>query len=124
MTAREPAEVSARFERCFAERDLEGLMALYEDDAVFPTPRGTSTGHDEIRATLAAYLDSGATLVFGESLVFPAGDLALIHTPWTMRMPDGSSPEGATAEVVRRQADGSWKYVIDNPDGTALLHHD
>jgi hypothetical protein len=62
--------------------------------------------------------------VCGESLVFPAGYLALIHTPWTMRMPDGSSPEGATAEVVRRQPGGSWKFVIDNSDGTALLDHE
>ncbi len=107
-----------------AAPDLDGLVALYEDDAVFPTPRGISNGHEEIRATLKAYLDSGAKLVFGESLVFPTGDLALIHTPWTMRMPDGSSSAGATAEVVRRQPEGSWKFVIDNPDGTALLHHE
>lgn len=78
-----------------------------------------------LRTPLAlSRLGTGAKLVFGESLVFPAGDLALIHTPWTMQLPDGSSPEGATAEVVRRQPDGSWKYVIDNPDGTALLHHE
>jgi ketosteroid isomerase-like protein len=124
MSAREPAEASMLFERYFADGDLEGLMSLYEEDAVFPTPHGTSTGHGEIRATLKAYLDSGAKLVFGESLVFAAGDLALIHTPWTMRMPDGSTPEGATAEVVRRQSDGRWKFIIDNPDGTALLSHD
>ena len=124
MSAREPAEASKLFERYFAAGDMDGLMSLYEEHAVFPTPHGTSTGHDEIRATLKAYLDSGAKLVFGESLVFSAGDLALIHTPWTMRMPDGSTPEGATAEVVRRQSDGSWKYIIDNPDGTALLHHE
>ena len=31
---------------------LGGLMSLYEEDAVFPTPHGTSTGLDEIRATL------------------------------------------------------------------------
>ena len=37
-----------------------------------------------------------------------------------MQMPDGSSPEGATAEVVCRQRDGSWKHVIDNPDGALL----
>jgi ketosteroid isomerase-like protein len=123
MSAREPADASTLFERHFAANDLEGLMSLYEEGAVFPTPRGISTGHDEIRATLKAYLDSGAKLVFGESLVFAAGDLALIHTPWTMQMPDGSTPAGATAEVVRRQSDGSWKYIIDNPDGTALLDH-
>ena len=99
-------------------------MSLYEKNAVFPTTHGISTGHDEIRATLKAYLDSGAKLEFGKSLVFPAGDLALIHTPWTMTMPDGSTPDGATAEVVRRQSDGSWKYIIDNPDGAALLKHE
>ena len=123
MSAREPAEASTLFERYFADGDLEGLMSLYEADAVFPTAHGTSTGHDEIRATLKAYLDSGAKLTFGTSLVFPAGDLALIHTPWTMQMPDGSTPSGATAEVLRRQLDGSWRYIIDNPDGTALLDH-
>ena len=124
MSAREPAEASTLFERYFAEGDLDGLMSLYEEGAVFPTTHGTSTGHDEIRATLKAYLDSGAKLMFGASLVFLAGELALIHTPWTMQMPDGSSPTGATAEVVRRQPDGSWKYVFDNPDGTALLSHE
>ena len=34
------------------------------------------------------------------------------------------TPAQSTAEVVRRQSDGSWKFVIDNPDGTALLHHE
>jgi ketosteroid isomerase-like protein len=123
MKALEPAQASILFERCFADGDLEGLMSLYEEGAVFPTPHGTSTGTDAIRATLQAYLDSGAKLTFGTSLVFAVGDLALMHTPWTMQMPDGSTPGGATAEVVRKQPDGSWKYVIDNPDGTALLAH-
>jgi ketosteroid isomerase-like protein len=112
------------FERCFADGDLDGMMSLYEEGAVFPTPHGASRGHEQIRATLKAYLDSGAKLVFGQSLVFVAGDLALMRTPWTMTMPDGASPAGATAEVVRRQVDGSWKYVIDNPDGSALLSHE
>jgi ketosteroid isomerase-like protein len=123
LNAHEPGEVSTLFERYFAEGDLDGLMSLYENGAVFPTANATATGRDEIRQTLKAYLDSGAKLVFGEPLVFPAGELALVHTPWTMHMQSGSRSEGATAEVLRRQADGSWKFVIDSPDGTALLEH-
>ena len=118
-----PRELSKLFEQYFAEGDLDRLMTLYEDDAMFPTTRSTASGLDEIRAVLKGYLDSGAKLVFGESLVFQVDDLALTHTPWTMEMTDGSKAEGATAEVVRRQADGTWKYIIDNPDGTALLKH-
>ena len=98
-------------------------MALYEDDALFPTPHGTSTGQAEIRATLKAYLDSGAQLAFGESLVFLAGarlDAYALDDADAGRF----EPEGCNRQVVRRQTDGSWKYVIDNPDGSALLGHD
>ena len=31
------------------------------------------------------------------------------------------SGPAATAEVVRRQDDGTWKYVIDNPDAAGVL---
>jgi len=34
------------------------------------------------------------------------------------------APSRATAALVRRQSDGSWKYIIDNPDATALLKHE
>jgi len=118
-----PRELSKLFEQYFAEGDLDQLMTLYEDDAILPTARSTASGGDEIRAVLKGYIDSGAKLVFGDSLVFQVDDLALTHTPWTMEMADGSKVEGATAEVARRQPDGYWKYIIDNPDGTALLKH-
>jgi ketosteroid isomerase-like protein len=38
---------------------------------------------------------------------------------------DGTAPDGETvwleaknADVLRRQADGTWRFVIDNPWGT------
>jgi hypothetical protein len=41
-----------------------------------------------------------------------------------MDFPDGREAEGTTAEVLRRQSDGSWKFIIGNPDGPALIAHD
>jgi ketosteroid isomerase-like protein len=49
------------------------------------------------------------------------GDLALTHTHWRVAVPDGEPMEGMTAEIVRRQPDGTWKYAVDNPWGTAVL---
>jgi hypothetical protein len=38
----------------------------------------------------------------------------LLSNSWTFEV-EGTSFSGVTAEVARRQADGSWLYLIDNP---------
>jgi ketosteroid isomerase-like protein len=52
---------------------------------------------------------------------FNAGDLAYLSNAWSL---NGTGPDGnpvalgaTTAEVARRQADGTWRYVIDNAWG-------
>ena len=37
---------------------------------------------------------------------------------WTARIGDDKM-SAVTAEVARRQPDGTWRYLIDNPDGAA-----
>lgn len=122
--ASSPSEASKLFEQRFADGDLDGLMDLYEDDAVFTNAQGAHAGPGAIREVLAGYLSTGASIVMNDSVSFEAGELALVHWAWTMNFPDGRVAEGATAEVLRRQSDGSWKFIIDNPDGPALMGHD
>jgi ketosteroid isomerase-like protein len=124
MGADQPGEASKLFEARFGAGDLDGLMELYEDQAVFTNARGAHVGPEAIREVLAGYISTGASITMNESVAFQAGDLALVHWSWTMDFPDGRQAEGATAEVLRRQPDGSWKFLIDNPDGPALIGHD
>ena len=98
-------------------------MDLYEHDAVFTNKRGAHVGSMAIRNVLQGYLDTGASIGMNDSVVSEAGDLALVHWSWTMLFPDGRTAEGPTAEVLRKQDDGSWEFIIDNPEGPALLHH-
>lgn len=119
-----PEQASKSFEVLFGAGDLEGLMELYEADAVFTNARGAFVGPNAIREVLQGYLDTGATITMNDSVVFESGELALVHWSWTMNFTDGRVATGATAEVLRRQGDGSWKFVIDNPDGAALISHD
>jgi ketosteroid isomerase-like protein len=54
--------------------------------------------------------------------VLQAGDVALVVSDWTFsgKGPDGIlSVSGTSTDVMRRQADGTWRYLIDNPDGVA-----
>ena len=55
-------------------------------------------------------------------LVLRVGDLAYLSSRWSLSgatMPDGTPADlgATTAEVARRQPDGSWLYVIDNAWG-------
>ncbi|HEX6247440.1 MAG TPA: hypothetical protein VFZ64_06165 [Nocardioidaceae bacterium] len=43
------------------------------------------------------------------------GDLALLSNIWTFELGGAEAATAITSEVARRQADDSWRYVIDNP---------
>ena len=73
----------------------------------FPAGR-LATGHAEIRAVYAELLAGRPSFSSaGQPPALRNGDLALTST----RLPGG----GATAEVARRQPDGSWRWVLDHP---------
>lgn len=62
------------------------------------------------------------TLDLKVTSVLEAGSLALVIGVWTFA---GTGPDGTpvklashSADVLRRQTDGSWRFVIDNPWGT------
>jgi ketosteroid isomerase-like protein len=90
--------------------DVDGLAALYEAGAVMSLQDGAvATGVDEIRKTYAALTQSGATFERGRQLrTLRTDDLALT----SVQLQDGT----ITVEVARRQADGSWLWVLDRPN--------
>ncbi|MCZ7417231.1 MULTISPECIES: YybH family protein [unclassified Streptomyces] len=118
MTGYETYEKAMRPEditRLFVERsnagDAAGVAALYAADAVMAYPAGqTTVGREAIRALWARVLASGPRFEAEEPLpTLVSGDLALTSTPPR----DGA---GARAQVVRRQPDGSWLRVLDQPE--------
>jgi uncharacterized protein (TIGR02246 family) len=124
MSATEPAQVIEQFVKFFNSGDLDGLMDnLYEDDVVFvPAPGADiAQGKPAVRENLAGFLDLKGTMTILSGTAFQNGDLALTHAHWKLEVPGQDAIEATTAEVVRRQSDGSWKYVVDNPWGGAIL---
>ncbi len=115
MTAREKAMTPEDLTRLFVERsnagDADGVAALYEEHAVVAYPPGSQTaGREAIRVLWAAVLASGPHFEPESPLpTLISGELALTSTPPR----DGA---GARAQVVRRQPDGSWLRVLDQPE--------
>jgi uncharacterized protein (TIGR02246 family) len=101
--------------RLFVERanagDAEGVAELYEEQAVMAYPPGSQTvGRDAIRGLWAKVLTNSPH--FEQEPPLPtliSGDIALTSTA----PKDGA---GARAQVARRQPDGTWLRLLDQPE--------
>ena len=98
-------------------------MPLYEPEAAFATHPG-SLAHSApgISEALRRFISMNGKLDLEVTRVLEVDDLALVIGTWSF---DGTDEDGEpvrlearNADVLRRQADGTWRFVIDNPWGT------
>lgn len=111
-TAQTPEDITRLFVVFSNAGDAEAVASLYHQDAVMAYPAGEVTrGRAAIRDLWASVLAHNPTFVPEKSLptLYFGDDLALTSTPPR----DGA---GARAQVVSRQADGSWVRIIDQPE--------
>ncbi len=119
------ARTPERVDELFAERlnggDLAGLVALYEPGASLVMQEGPiATGHAAIREGLAGFLAMKPQIRMRVVQTVRVGDdLAVLYDDWRMAAsaPDGAAIElsGKALEIVRRQPDGSWRFILDDP---------
>ena len=107
--ASKPNDLGSYFIERANAGDVDALVALYEPDAVLAFPPGNlATGHAEIRAVYERFVAAAPVLSTGrQHPALVCGDLAL--TACTL-----DSGE-VTVEIARRQPDGSWLWVVDQP---------
>jgi uncharacterized protein (TIGR02246 family) len=122
MPIHDPSESHRVWSDAFNRGDLEGMLALYEPDAIMvPEPGEQVTGTEALRAALEGFLAVKGTVSIETHSVVVVNDIALTRGNWTLQGTgaDGKPLEmgGENAEVLRRQPDGTWLVIIDNPSG-------
>lgn len=111
-----PAELHALVEKGVNDRDVDALVSLYEDGATLLGEDGAgAVGSEEIRQAWANVVAFGGRMSLTTRSAFEVGELALLSNEWTFEIGGAVVASGITAEVARRQSDGTWRYVIDNP---------
>lgn len=119
LVAKTPEETSTLFEKAVNDKDLEALLTLFEPNATSSSsPTEFITGLEAIRGSLEGLLAMTKTIRLSPTRVINADEIAEVVGDWTIDgiNPDGSalSLSGRYVDVVRRQADGRWLFLIDN----------
>jgi uncharacterized protein (TIGR02246 family) len=126
MQAHEPEDLIREFITAFNDGDLDGIVRdLYEEDVVsVPGPGpAVESGRDAVVRGLEPVLATGGKMSLASVVAIRNGDLALTHTKVRLTL-SGQEPMErpvGSAEIARRQADGTWRYVVDNSLGSAIL---
>jgi uncharacterized protein (TIGR02246 family) len=110
-----------------AAGDMDAILATYEPNAVLVGQPGMpAMGTAALREAFKQFLALAPKLTIASQEVIQADDIALHSYTWKMsgKAPDGSPVEqsGFSVVVLRKQPDGRWLMVIDNPFGDHLLH--
>jgi uncharacterized protein (TIGR02246 family) len=117
-----PEDIHPMFAEAFNAGDLERLLAFYEPEARLLPGRGPlRSGTLEIRAALEVFLAGRGQMTIETAYCIRMGDIALLQAKWRIRTKQAGGEdrvvESSSAEVVRRQPDGRWLYIIDYPFG-------
>ena len=127
MPAYKPEECDLLLFEVIETGDLDAALALYEPDAVFVvSPGQVVTGHAAIREVLQGMMSANATGKLEAVTAVPSADGTIAFTR-AKGSSTGPGPDGKpittpfhSIEVVRKQPDGTWRIVIDDPSGVGL----
>jgi uncharacterized protein (TIGR02246 family) len=121
MAPNRPEDLNAIFARACNAGDLATLLSLYERDAKLVARSGeVLVGHNAIEGFLRRLVRLGGTFNSRTVFCLVQGDTALHVADWSVTA--GRSEEGnpvdfaaRSAEVLCRQADGTWMLRLDHP---------
>jgi uncharacterized protein (TIGR02246 family) len=120
MDLSDPASTFTAVAVAITSGDLDAALDLFEPDAALQaSPDRVVYGRDAIRETFESLVAARGEMTNQVDRVVQCGDIALVQGSWaySATRKDGRETRlgGRSADVLRRQPDGRWLLLIDNP---------
>ncbi|MBH0176524.1 MAG: SnoaL-like domain-containing protein [Nitrospira sp.] len=121
-----PLDVITQLVAAMNAQNLESAMTLFEPGASFVIKPGVVvSGTAGIRQALEGFMLLKPTLTIEAHELVQAGDVAQYCARWSLKGidPTGTVVQlgGRSSSILRRQSDGRWLFLVDNPWGTDIV---
>ena len=122
MPPNTPLETIHALDHAFNTGDLDTILRFYDADAVLLNQPGQETrGLPAIRDLYRDALHSNPRVEQLETHLIEADGIALFTSRYTLTDGDAPPQTFISTVVLRQQSDGTWKNLIDNARGPAVL---
>jgi ketosteroid isomerase-like protein len=121
MRVTSPSQFPSAFAAAFSSGETTAVMALYCADAVLVSPTGEELrGTEAIANYLQWHLARKLTMRISPHNLVIQSDIALLNNRFEVL--DGHSVlfSGDSMEVLRRDVDGGWRLLIDQPNSKQM----
>lgn len=111
----------------FHNKDIEGVMKSYESEAlVVFEPEHPISDAGVLKEMFQGAFTLNPNFTYSGHEVFINGDIAMHIAPWSMigKTPEGTKIEqnGLSVAILRKQENGGWLMIFDNPHGNFLMN--
>lgn len=128
MTDESPLDIVEKLDAAFNRKDIEAVLACYEDDAVVVVEPGKLTsGKENLRKFFEKIFEFDGVAQQEKVKVIESGNIALFISKWRlsskMSKEETITKEFYATSVLRKNERGAWRLLIDNPFGPAILEN-
>ncbi len=114
--------------KAFMNKDIDKVMDSYEPNAtVVFEPESPVSDSNILREMFTNMSMVSPVFTYGGHDVIITGNIATHIAPWKMtgKAPDGTEikHKGLSIAVLRKQNNGKWLMVLDNPYGDFLMNN-
>jgi uncharacterized protein (TIGR02246 family) len=126
MKTSDPLDVITQLVSAMNAQDLKMAMTLFEPGALFVMKPGVVvSGTAGIRQALEGFMALKSNVTIEAQQIVQAGDVAQYCARWNINGIDltGAAVQlgGRSSSILRRQPDGRWLFLVDNPWGTDIV---
>ena len=117
----DPNEADEYFLNCIRNGDLKNAMTCFDPEAIYIGKEGnTISGFTSIEKVVANLCNMKPDLkIYKHKNTLVGNDLIYRLDKWTLTATDPQGNpikmQGASAHIMRKNADGVWLWLVDNP---------